>query len=109
MPLFFTISGIFAARAVACHWRVLAKTRIAKLLYLYALWLLIHTLILTFTPGFPTDRARTFGQLLEQLTITRRSSRSPAPLRLRSCWSPGWRRGRGGCSPAVPPGDQTGP
>ncbi|MBQ0904457.1 acyltransferase [Micromonospora sp. U21] len=70
MPLFFTISGVFAANAVQRPWRVVARSRIAGFLYLYAVWLLIHTAVLAAAPDFPTDRARSALGLLEQLTIT---------------------------------------
>ncbi|MGI5212229.1 acyltransferase family protein [Plantactinospora sp. CA-290183] len=70
MPLFFTISGVFAANAVNRPWRVAGRTRIAGFLYLYAIWLLIHTALLAAAPGFPTDRARSGTDLLAQLTIT---------------------------------------
>ncbi|GAB3933088.1 hypothetical protein GCM10027614_03390 [Micromonospora vulcania] len=70
MPLFFTISGVFAANAVLRPWRVVARSRVAGFLYLYALWLLIHTAILALAPDLPTDRATSLLGLLEQLTIT---------------------------------------
>ncbi|GIH76625.1 acyltransferase family protein [Planobispora longispora] len=70
MPLFFTISGMFALGAVNRPWRMTARSRVAKFLYLYALWLLIHTAILSTTPEFPTDRATGVAGLVEQLTIT---------------------------------------
>ncbi|MBQ0978027.1 acyltransferase [Micromonospora sp. M61] len=70
MPLFFTISGVFAANAAQRPWRVVARSRIAGFLYLYAVWLLIHTAILTAAPQLPTDRATSALGLLEQLTIT---------------------------------------
>ncbi|HEU4421679.1 MAG TPA: acyltransferase family protein, partial [Pilimelia sp.] len=70
MPLFFTISGMFAVGAVSRPWRVLARTKVAKFTYLYVLWLLIHTTLLALAPGLPTDRARRPLDLLAQLTIT---------------------------------------
>ncbi|MEV4497718.1 pyridoxal-5'-phosphate-dependent protein subunit beta [Micromonospora arborensis] len=70
MPLFFTISGVFAANAAQRPWRVVARSRIAGFLYLYAVWLLIHTAILAAAPELPTDRATSPLGLLEQLTIT---------------------------------------
>ncbi|GAA4587797.1 acyltransferase [Planotetraspora phitsanulokensis] len=70
MPLFFTISGVFAANAVNRPWRVLGRSRIAKFLYLYAVWLLIHTAILAAVPNFPTAHADSVLGLVEQLTIT---------------------------------------
>ncbi|GIH25404.1 hypothetical protein Aph01nite_37140 [Acrocarpospora phusangensis] len=70
MPLFFTISGMFAAGAVGRPWRVLTRSKIAKFFYLYALWLLIHTALLALVPGFDTARADDLGELLAQLTVT---------------------------------------
>ncbi|MEU1745726.1 acyltransferase family protein [Micromonospora arida] len=70
MPLFFTISGVFAANAALRPWRVVARSRIAGFLYLYAVWLLIHTVVLAAAPELPTDRATSALGLLEQLTIT---------------------------------------
>ncbi|MEH1168234.1 acyltransferase family protein [Micromonospora sp. CPCC 205539] len=70
MPLFFTISGVFAANAVQRPWRVVVRSRIAGFLYLYAVWLLIHTALLAMAPGLETDRATSLLGLLEQLTIT---------------------------------------
>ncbi|MFG2075250.1 acyltransferase family protein [Nonomuraea maritima] len=70
MPLFFTISGMFAVGAVSRPWPVLARTKVAGFYGLYALWLLIHTALLAFAPGFDTARAADLTGLLEQLTIT---------------------------------------
>ncbi|MDG4793191.1 acyltransferase [Micromonospora sp. WMMD1082] len=70
MPLFFTISGMFAAHAVRRPWRSVGRPRIARFLYLYGVWLLIHTAVLALAPDFPTDRATSPGELLAQLTVT---------------------------------------
>ncbi|GGM20340.1 hypothetical protein GCM10011608_01160 [Micromonospora sonchi] len=70
MPLFFTISGMFAAAAVHRPWRSVGRPRVARLLYLYGVWLLIHTAVLALAPDFPTDRATGPGELLVQLTVT---------------------------------------
>ncbi|MEV0719717.1 acyltransferase family protein [Asanoa sp. NPDC050611] len=70
MPLFFTISGLFAANAVLRPWRVVLKSRVAMFLYLYAVWLLIHTAILPVAPDLPTERASSVPEFLTQLTIT---------------------------------------
>ncbi|MFF0155858.1 acyltransferase family protein [Micromonospora sp. NPDC005203] len=70
MPLFFTISGVFAANAAQRPWRVVARSRIGGFLYLYVVWLLIHTAVLAAAPQLPTDRATSVLGLLEQLTIT---------------------------------------
>jgi uncharacterized membrane protein YcfT len=70
MPLFFTISGMFAAGAVDRPWRVLGRSKVARFLYLYAVWLVVHTVILAFVPDFDTARATSVTGLLAQLTIT---------------------------------------
>jgi threonine dehydratase len=70
MPLFFTISGLFALSAVSRSWSTLTRTRIGKFACLYAMWLVMHTAIMWFTPDFDTAHARGPMQLLEQLTIT---------------------------------------
>jgi uncharacterized membrane protein YcfT len=50
MPLFFTISGMLAASAVHRSWRVLGRGKVAKFLYLYVLWFLIHAGLLALVP-----------------------------------------------------------
>lgn len=70
MPLFFTISGMFAVSALGRPLGVLMQTRIAKFLYLYLVWVLIHTAIMSFTPHIDTARAHDAWQLVEYLTIT---------------------------------------
>lgn len=70
MPLFFTVSGLFAVSAVGRPWRVLARTRIARFAYLYVLWLLIHTAVLSLNPAFDTARARDLVDLVAELTIS---------------------------------------
>ena len=70
MPLFFTVSGVFAVGAVSRPWAVLARTKIARFTYLYALWLLIHTAVLTVNPHFDTAHAQDLGDLLAELTIS---------------------------------------
>jgi uncharacterized membrane protein YcfT len=70
MPVFFTISGMFAAAAVQRPWRVVRRTRIAKFYYLYAVWFVVHTTVLALVPDFDTLAARNALDVLEQLTIT---------------------------------------
>jgi uncharacterized membrane protein YcfT len=70
MPLFFAISGFFAASAVRRPWRVLGRSKVAKFLYLYALWLCVHTALFALLPDFGTESARDVLHFLEQLTIT---------------------------------------
>ncbi|MFI5493895.1 acyltransferase family protein [Actinoplanes sp. NPDC051859] len=70
MPVFFTISGMFAASAVLRPWRVVARSRIAKFSYLYALWFAVHTVVLALVPRFDTLAAHSVRDVVEQLTIT---------------------------------------
>lgn len=70
MPLFFTISGMFAAGAVTRPWRVVRRSKVGRCLYLYAVWLLIHTAVLALVPSFDTARADDVAGLPAQLTIT---------------------------------------
>ncbi|MEO3872128.1 acyltransferase family protein [Nonomuraea sp. B12E4] len=70
MPLFFTISGMFATGAFQRPWRVVARSRVAKFLYLYVLWVCIHTALLALVPGFDTASAGSVGEFVEQLTIS---------------------------------------
>lgn len=70
MPLFFTISGMFAVGAYHRAWRVVACSRIAKFLYLYLLWMLVHTAALWGMPDFDTASPRSIGQFVEMFTIT---------------------------------------
>ena len=70
MPVFFTISGMFAANAVGRPWRVAARSRVAKFYYLYALWFAVHTAVLSLVPHFDTLAAHSALDMVEQLTIT---------------------------------------
>jgi uncharacterized membrane protein YcfT len=47
MPLFFAISGMFAAAALRRPWRQVALRRIASPYYLYVLWVLISAAVYT--------------------------------------------------------------
>ncbi len=70
MPLFFLISGLFAARQVERPWPEVWRRRVAPLAYLFVLWTLVHTLVLQATPGFDTAIADGPRALLVQLTVT---------------------------------------
>ncbi|MEU8821730.1 acyltransferase [Actinoplanes sp. NPDC048796] len=70
MPVFFTISGMFAAAAVHRPWRVVRRSRIAKFFYLYAVWFAVHTAVLSLVPRFDTLAAHSLSDVLDQLTIT---------------------------------------
>lgn len=70
MPVFFLVSGLFAARWLARPWREVAARRVAPLLYLFGLWTLVHTVLFRLTPGFDTAVAGSPHELLVQLTVT---------------------------------------
>jgi uncharacterized membrane protein YcfT len=70
MPLFFTISGMFAVGALHRPWRVAARSRLVTFLYLYALWASVHGVLLSFAPGFDTTRPRDLAEFAGQLLIT---------------------------------------
>lgn len=44
MPLFFTVSGMLGVSALNSHGRLIIGRKIGTYLYLYVLWLIIHTL-----------------------------------------------------------------
>ncbi|MBO1753130.1 acyltransferase family protein [Actinotalea sp. BY-33] len=70
MPLFFAVSGLFAASAVSAPWRDLLRRRVWRFAGLYALWLLIHTALFSLTPGVDTARARSLTELVEHLLLS---------------------------------------
>ncbi|MDA1358372.1 acyltransferase family protein [Glycomyces luteolus] len=71
MPLFFLISGVFAAGAVfSADWSR-TRRRMALLFSLYALWLTIQTFALwAIAPDFDTARAHNVLEYLAELTIS---------------------------------------
>ncbi|GAB1817768.1 acyltransferase family protein [Herbidospora sp. RD11066] len=70
MPLFFAISGMFALSAYRKPWGQVIRSRVAKFLYLYLAWMLIHTAVLWFTPDFDTLSAGSAGEFAEQFFVT---------------------------------------
>ncbi|PWJ55131.1 Uncharacterized membrane protein YcfT [Quadrisphaera granulorum] len=50
MPLFFLVSGIFAATAIQRTWRGLFASRLALLIYLYLLWSVVRALWFSVVP-----------------------------------------------------------
>ena len=70
IPLFFLVSGIFAARAVLDGRGGSWQRRAARLALLYVGWVLIQTLVLALAPDFDTARATSGWELLAQLTIS---------------------------------------
>lgn len=70
MPVFFTISGMFAAAAAARPWSRVRRSRIATFGYLYVVWFALHTLVFSLVPDFDTLAAHSWAQALEYLTVT---------------------------------------
>lgn len=70
MPLFFLISGMFAASAVNAPAGVSWRRRAGRLAGVYVIWVVIQTFVLAWTPDFDTARAENAWQLLAQLTIS---------------------------------------
>jgi uncharacterized membrane protein YcfT len=70
MPLFFTVSGMFAVAAARRPWKAVRRGRVAKFYYLYAIWFAVHTTVLAFVPRFDTLAAHSALEVLEQVTIT---------------------------------------
>lgn len=70
IPLFFLVSGMFAARAVLADDGSSWRRRAARLSLLYVVWVLIQTFVLALTPDFDTARATNGWELLAQLSIS---------------------------------------
>ncbi|MCS4275165.1 putative membrane protein YcfT [Mycetocola sp. BIGb0189] len=70
MPLFFLISGCFAASALARPWGAVLRNRVVRFLYLYLLWTLIHTAAMWAFPDFPTLVPRSVAAFIEAITIS---------------------------------------
>lgn len=70
IPLFFVVSGVFAARAVQGSGGSSWRRRAGRLALLYVVWVLIQTFVLALTPDFDTARASNGWELLAELTIS---------------------------------------
>lgn len=71
MPLFFLVSGMFAAGVVLAPTRTRLAGRALRLALLYALWVIVQTFALAAAgPDFDTARATTPLELLRDLTIS---------------------------------------
>lgn len=70
IPLFFLVSGVFAARAVVAADGSTWRRRAGRLALLYVVWVLIQTVVLALTPEFATAHARDGWELLLHLTIS---------------------------------------
>lgn len=69
MPLFFVISGMFAARAIHRPWRDVASRRVGTPYYLYAVWLTIHAFVFAFLTELPMNRSRSVSEWAGDLVL----------------------------------------
>lgn len=69
MPLFFMLSGMFAASALHRPWPQVARKRIAQPYYVYALWLVLHFGIFAVATTLPMNRTQSLGELLVDLLL----------------------------------------
>lgn len=67
MPLFFVLSGFFAATALGRSWRSVASARVVSLYYLYVVWLTIQAVVFTFETTLPANRTHGVGEYVEDL------------------------------------------
>lgn len=69
MPLFFVISGMFAARAIHREWRDVASRRVATPYYFYVVWLTIHAFVFAFLTELPMNRTRSVSEWAGDLVL----------------------------------------
>ncbi|MFD1201625.1 CapA family protein [Leucobacter albus] len=70
MPVFFVVSGLLAANAVARPWHAVLRGRVIRFVYLYLLWSLIHMVTMWAFPDFPTLVPRSLAEFVEAVTIS---------------------------------------
>ena len=68
MPLFFVLSGFFAARAVQRPWPAVVR-RVTNPAYVYALWLVLLGLFFTWERDLVTNRTQDLGELVLDLVF----------------------------------------
>ena len=69
MPLFFLISGMFAAGAVRRPWRDVVRRKVATPYYLYVVWLPIHAVLFSVLTVLPMNRTRSWTELAGDLLL----------------------------------------
>lgn len=67
MPLFFLLSGFFAASAIRRPWRDVLGVRVVSPYYVYSVWLGIHALIFSFAQSLPMNRTLDAEELVLDL------------------------------------------
>lgn len=68
MPLFFVISGLFAASALDRPWRLVARRAWAPY-YLYVVWLLVLGAVFAVERTLPMNRTQDLGELAADLVL----------------------------------------
>ncbi len=68
MPLFFVISGLFAASALARPWRQVARRALAPY-YLYVVWLLVLGAVFAVERTLPMNRTQDLAELAWDLVL----------------------------------------
>ena len=68
MPLFFVISGLFAASALARPWRQVARRAVAPY-YLYVVWLLVLGAVFAVERTLPMNRTQDLAELAWDLVL----------------------------------------
>ena len=68
MPLFFLVSGFFAATAIHRPWPMVAR-RVATSAYLYVVWLLLIALFTMWERELPMNRVQDLGELGRDLVF----------------------------------------
>lgn len=69
MPLFFIISGLFAARAILRPWPSMLRNKVWFFYYLYLTWLLVQSAVYLATPHFKTAIPHTVLDIVAQATF----------------------------------------
>lgn len=69
MPLFFLLSGLFAARAVHRPWHQVVRPRLARPTYLYALWLALLAVFFSYARQLPMNRTRSLEEYAQDLLV----------------------------------------
>ena len=67
MPLFFVLSGFFAASALKRSWSAVWRQRVLRPYYLFALWLGLHAVFFAFETTLATTRVDSASEYAAQL------------------------------------------
>lgn len=67
MPLFFLLSGFFAASAINRPWRSVVRGRVFSLYYVYVVWLVLQGVFFTYSTTIGMNRTRGFSEFVDDL------------------------------------------